>query len=295
MTTDLDLLQKRVNEARKNFLDASEACERDDALGKEIASNYLKRFLDDDPKRAEIAKEHAREANELLDRFGSNQASIANKVSLVAIKVQSAVTSLTLHFMRSASKGGKLPDAAALPTDPTLAAIAAARAFTEGSKVAIDTARDEVFANAEEMGKHLVNVMTLATVAILMRHATLLKFRREKLDVGWSDIGSRAAEQLKEQTKDELIQRSWDLTLEVLAEIAGEVISDLSPLHKVPKYVKILAKIVGVKKADTKPGGTDDMLMLLGELRKESTLISGINDAYEHAMDEIDRLAKIAE
>jgi hypothetical protein len=120
-----------------------------------------------------------------------------------------------------------------------------------------------------------------------MRQATLRKFCREKLDVGWSDISDRVARQLREEAKDDLIQNSWDLALQLAAEIAEVVIEEVSPLHKIPKYMKKLMEIVGVKKANTEPGGTDDMLTLLGQLRKENQLFHELDKAYRKSMDEI--------
>jgi hypothetical protein len=74
------------------------------------------------------------------------------------------------------------------------------------------------------------------------------------------------------------------------AEIAEVVIEEVSPLHKIPKYMKKLMEIVGVKKADTEPGGTDDMLTLLGQLKKENQLFHELDEAYRKSMDEIGRL-----
>lgn len=78
-----------------------------------------------------------------------------------------------------------------------------------------------------------------------------------------------------------------DVAGKIAIEIVKIVIEEKLPVSTVHHIFIRLAQILGVRKADTKPGGTDDMLKLLEQLEKENDLLDQLDRTYNQAMDEI--------
>lgn len=290
MPIDLLDIERRVNESRQAFLDACNAYSTDDQIGMDIANNYLKRFIDDiDPRRAELARDLAREATQLVHDFVGERSNITVHVNLVNQSMHSAILSLsTTAVATMLDKAFQLP-AQKQVGDPTSSLLDMLKSAVRTPTEEIEEAKQKAYERAAAVGERVINVQSLSTIALLMRHATYNSFKNEKLDVRWSDLSDRIVTQLKEESKDQLIQKSWDIVLDLTAEIGEIVIEEVSPLHKIPKYLKRVAKIVGTRTADTKAGGTDDMMKLLTQLRKESDLLKDLNLAYKEAMDDMGR------
>jgi GTP1/Obg family GTP-binding protein len=125
-----------------------------------------------------------------------------------------------------------------------------------------------------------------------MRQATLKTFRSENLDVSWTDLRQRIKDELKEGSKEEIFQKSWDKICEIAAELLDIILEETSPIHKIPKYWRKLLRVFGIKKSDTSPGATDLMQRLLEKLRKENDLFKELDRTYREAMSELDRISK---
>jgi hypothetical protein len=78
--SDLEDLQRRLNEGLKAFIDADEKSIEDDELGRRIIDTYLADFRDNNPNRAERTRRCALEAHRHIKSFPEKRGSLASKI-----------------------------------------------------------------------------------------------------------------------------------------------------------------------------------------------------------------------
>jgi hypothetical protein len=290
---DLEDLQRRLDEGLKAFIDADEKSIEDDESGRRIIESYLADFRDNNPKRAEKTRQSALEAQRYITSFPEKRVAFASKVNLVHMKMEQAITALLIRGFEVQQEPFNVPpvDAGdAVEHDPTSSALKAFKKLSDDTRQAqenLERYKAEAFPRAAEIGNLVIRVQCLATIALLMRRSTFQTFSRDKLDVSWEEIGRRISEALKGAPKDLPVAKALDVAGKIAIEIVKVVIEEKLPVSTVHHIFTRLAQILGVRKADTKPGGTDDMLKLLEQLEKENDLLDQLDRTYNQAMDEI--------
>ncbi|MVV49416.1 hypothetical protein EJA72_14385 [Pseudomonas sp. PB120] len=290
---DLEEIQRRLNEGLKAFIEAEKNSVEDDELGRKIVKTYLAKFRDDNPDWSERVKQFALEAQLHIDGFEVKRGALSSRVCMAHMQMKVAITSIMIQgfqvqqasFNRSTSEEGD-----AVESDPTL------KALNELKRLSADTKRAEENLNiyqaeaqlrAAEIGNLVIRVQCLATVALLMRRSLFQMLARDKLDVSWEEVARRISEALEGSPKDWPVTKALDIAGRVAIEIVKIVIEDKLPVATVHSIFKILGEQLGVRKADTKPGGTNDMFNLLEELEKLDDLLGQLDRTYTKAMDEI--------
>jgi hypothetical protein len=262
----LDAIQCQVAESRHAFLKALE--EHHDEDGQVVVEKFLLEFLSPEQERSQLAREFANETIELIRGFGAEAANMAQSVLIAKLKMETVVNGATLDVLKAAMEKIGTPSASA--------------DFAAAAKRAMD--------KAIEAGVHLDKVQAMAANIVQMRTLALKAFRDENIRLSLADLLKRLRAEADKDAKDKLADEAWAEAKELAEELGGLAI-DEAPVLRWRKILEKVGKIVGPKKVDTSPGGTDAMLDLLGQLRKENKALAALDRSYENALRRFDELA----
>ncbi|MGE0408762.1 MAG: hypothetical protein AB7P23_05810 [Amphiplicatus sp.] len=290
---DLSDVQERVNETRQALLRADADYEkRAAAAGDRIVKEYLDRFMDDDPRRSQIAKDAAAAIADEIRNFDAVRTGLFVDAALANLKLRYMLNSLQLHVVREG-----LQHFSAI-SDELIKALATKRADkpktdTSDFQAIVKTSYDD----ARTVGAHVAAIQALAAEIIVIRTETLVSFAKERLTVTLAEALRRIAEHVAQTPRSELLAKSWDAVCEAIAEMASAILDEEIPANRIKKILEILAKGLGAQKAGTSPGDTDVMQNLLPAAHAHQQVLDKLAIALRAAaaaFDEIDRRLKQA-
>lgn len=290
-SADITDIQNRVNESRRMFLEtlhASDEQKQEDA--KKAIEEFLIHFTASTPERSQITRENATEAIQLIVSFRNVQVSFAMNAALLSGKMESVLVGLQLKVLsiipdvlgEPLSTDGENPS----PLELLNRHLKSATQAQEELAAEGQSARDMTVA----VGEHVDRVQRVAATILLMRYATMSRFRREHLSVSWSELRKRLKRELAEASKAELFQKSWEVICEIGEELLDITLDETIPVKKIPRYWARFRKIVGRRDPDTTPGGTEIMNKLLEQLRREHMLFEKLEATCDEAMDALDQI-----
>lgn len=262
-------VQADVNASRKRFLDALQESHTED--GELIIKDFLLPFLAAESNRSELARQFAREAIAAIRTFLSDRAQITQSLAIAHLSLGTVLNGLLSDAIRRIFDGIN-------------------RAGPAGGLAALQTAQAEACERALQAGTRIHEVQTLATGVLELRTVTLRAFRAEHLHLSVRDIVARMRQQGAEEAKDQLHDEAWEVAKEAAEELLA-IVLDEEPVTRVRKVLERFTAIIAGKEPDTSPGGTDEMLKLLGQLRKENDVLRHLEETFVATFTALEVLA----
>jgi hypothetical protein len=279
---DLKVMDDRVNRSREEFLHALK--EYDPNVAKQIIREFVSTFLDEKETRwADTTRDLANQIVEQNDRFGGMVGSSLSKLEHTSLNFQLAVQHLTIEIMRIGMEVfGPLPTGV-----PLVEGLSKWRESSDKAHKAFIAAGEDAQNNACKIGEELVIVQRLATDLLLLRTVTLRAFKSRNLGVSFEDIIERLRGELKDYAKSEGRDEAVKIILEKMHEILGIVVEQ-APVIRILKIAEKIGKILGPK--EVKPDSTNELNRLIDLMNKENALYHSLDTAYQHLMDELDKV-----
>lgn len=263
----LEEVRNQVVESRQALV---KALERHDAQdGEVIVQKFLTEFLAPETERSATARQFAAETIDLIEAFGSEAAHMAQSAVILDMKMESVVLGIAARIAKAGMDLVGTPNAA--------------KEFAK--------AGEELQRKACEAGLHAAEIQRLAAGIIDVRTLTLRAFREENLQVSITERVERLRKEVDEDAKEQLTDEAWEAAKKAAKEV-GDLVIDEAPILRWIKIAKRAKRILGGKKIDTSPGGTDEMLRLLEQLRKENKAIGALESSYEEALARLDALSR---
>ena len=262
----LDAIQDQVNESRRAFLKALK--EHDDEDGQVIVERFLQEFLAPERDRSELARDFAKETVELIRAFGAEAANLAQAVVIAKLKMDIVLNAITTGILETGMQ----------------------KIGTKSAPADFSAAEKDGTNKAIEAGVHLTKIQTMAANIVEMRTLTLKGFRNENIRLSLAELVKRMRNEVDKDAKEKLADEAWELAKE-LAEELGDLAIDEAPVLRWRKILEKAGKIVGPREVDASPGGTDAMLKLLGQLRKENQAVAALDQSYHNALRRFDELS----
>lgn len=263
---DLDKVQERFTAAREFYLEQerlyTDIAENDEKL---LITEYLDKFCDGDPDRAEIATNIARKTIEEINSFHNARASIASDVALTVMSVNLVMGALTTRAFGDAFESmDKLNDKLAN----------ALRGESETGENTDELNLEERFERGKEdaatYGQSVSQILEMSGNIILLRREALQSITEGYLTVTFMEALERTANDLSNMPRDEVLDHVWEEFAKAVVEILQEVWEQEFPVHRVKKILQIITEKFGLQKADTDPNdGTNRMLKILPLLEKQ--------------------------
>ena len=280
-TPDLTEVQTRVNESRQQYLHAEEIYEKDGPDdGREATEQFLVKFLGPEPKRSPFAKPFAEEAIHLIQDFGTVRARMATDISILNGWIGNVISQLRVDVSADFITN-TFPAMDSSSADPTKRLLEW-KAQEDKNHKEMEKRNALRLERAAEAGNRLDTIQRLASSLLLMRQATLRKFRRENLQITLPELRRRVEEQLKEASKDELLEKAVSTMYELLEKFIKIVAQETIFVKVVLLFVKLWQSIR--RKVDTKPGGLDLMESLLQVLRDQNAVFVELEQRYAESM-----------
>ena len=285
---DLDEISRRVAAARRDFLTALDAYQTHD--GRTIVTGFVKEFFAND--RSELTKETAEEAAALIKGFDGSLVRITSQVAMALMQMESTVVSLQIGFLGKTigaiAEPPTIPDGAS----PTERALAHARKF---SSAAESTAKvgDAATRDAFRVGELIEELEDLSRDVIKSRTLTLSVFKQEHFGVAPGDLFKAVKKGNYLAAGNAALDLAMNKARDVAIEL-GQILLEENDIYRYGEILVRLKKALETKKPDTSPGGTELLNRLVSQMRSENRLIASLEDAYEKAMAEMDRISKAA-
>lgn len=261
----LDDIRTRLEESKRRFL---AEVDRHDAVDRAvIATKFLDKFFEPEPRRSDLARAMARETIDLLRAFDSEVAGMVMGVAVLRMKLGVLESGWMVQALDEGQRQAGVP----------------------GGANAFAAARKDIEARAEQACDLAIRVETLASSVISLRTLTVRAFTDDNIKVSLVELVRRLRQAADDETKAALKDEAWAAIKDMLDQF-GDLALDEAPLLRWRKVIERGAKIVGPKEVDTSPGGTDTMLELLGVLRKEGRALSALDQSYHDAMARLDSL-----
>jgi hypothetical protein len=238
MVVDLQKVQKAANQARKNFIAATNL---DLDAYEDILTAYLDDFINAPVERAEKVLKCARDAKEITRSFDKRFSDIVNEVSILAVGQNLAVTKAATGAADQMLEGfgtylGKVSDAL----------IPGSGVKDIPDETYDQAAVEKIMSQAARLG--LANALAQQLAANLVV---------DHLET----IGTFCTEYLREKS---LLEALRSLESQEVVEILSEVVIELAdiPLVGIFKKIFVLIDKKRARKAGVKPGDTDIMFEL---------------------------------
>jgi hypothetical protein len=280
---DLKATEERVNESRKDFLRAVDAYDSDD--GKQIIEKFLAEFLSPERERSEIAHAHAKEAIEQIKAFGNQRISMTENIGIALTMMQQAVLHLAIGVMSGPIETFSKPPQATGGSPMERLREQTAR-LGEAQRNLQATGK-EAETKACEIGGKVALIQEMAASVLRMRTLTLKAFKKENLDLSLQDLIKRIRKELEEAGTDKAFEEACEFIIERMQEVL-EIVIEQAPVIRVLNVLRKIGRVLGPKEIDTSPGGTDEMLKLLDQLRRESAALEALTKAQREATKELE-------
>jgi hypothetical protein len=292
---ELDFVQERINKARQRYLEALNSYRPDGKKDAEtIVNEFLSKLLEPDPDRSNIARQEAQETIALIKQFRAVEIRFTYHIALLGLQLDLTVTSLeTIVFRRymDAVIGG--PAAAGSDAPPLEQVLQFGRRLQRAIQ-AQGPAAQEAMAQAAVVGNQYAYLANSASMLLFMRKATLRSFAGEHLDEkSWLGLLADFDKELNEITADIALDKSIEFIAERAADVFGIALAGV-PVGTLAKgSAKILTKVIRKREIDLRPGATDQMQLLLEQLRAENAMFEEFDKQYSKTMALFDELAHV--
>jgi hypothetical protein len=272
MDVDLNDLQFRLNQSRQDFLRAVERYETEGrSNGAFIVKTYLRKFQDDNPNRAKIAVDIAKDTQEEIDKFRSKAGDLASKAATALLTGDMVALGATIDSM-----GDILAETSAYLDEVAKRVAGLDNSSLASSQTDLQARLDERKMNAAKVGEQVISIMRLAASVCNFRCDTLKGFRNDNLEVSREELISRLRAMLFSIPAEEAFDRLRKLVQDLLAEYLKKM-----PILGWVVWIADKIKRLTKPKAGTNPGDTDIMLKLLPALRKDREMIDELDRIFE--------------
>ncbi|MGO6724529.1 hypothetical protein ACCS51_26585 [Rhizobium ruizarguesonis] len=273
MEVNLEDLQHRLNKSRQDFQRAIERYHTEGRSdGTFIVKTYLRKFKDDNPDRAKIAVDIAKETEEEIEKFRSRTSDLAYKVQTALLTGDMVASGATIDSM-----GEILADASGFLDEIAKRLAGLNSSSPAPSATDLQARLDEQKMKVAKVGESVVSITTLAAAVCNMRCEVLKGFRNDNLEVSREELIRRLRGMLLSIPREEVFERFRKLVQDLLAEYLKKAVPILGGVLWVADKVKKLAQ----PKAGTNPGDTDIMLTLLPALRKDQQMIDELDRIFQ--------------
>ncbi len=275
-TFDLISLQAKVNETRDYYLEQEqlydETSEEDE---RRIVEDYLVKFCDDNPDRSEIAKNTAASVIAEIGAFRSTRADLSSKILTARFSMDLFLGALQTFAIQ------EMMDGFNRSAQEFLDRLRGDSTGQVGESVDLKAVIHQINRDAFSIGNEVAHVQQLAGDIINVRRETLQSIRKGYLTVTFWEALQNMAEHLANTPKDEIVERSWNALAEAVAEIIEYILEEEIPTARVRRMLEALSKAIGMRKAQTEPGNTDQMQNLLPLLLEGRVAIEELNSAMD--------------
>ncbi|WP_417583375.1 hypothetical protein [Pelagibacterium sp.] len=272
---DMDELQTRWRESQGLIASAMQRYASEGrSNGSVIIQQYLRKFQDADPARAEAARQIAEETGREIADFDRRAGQLVSKVALARLQSEH------LALSEAAGAAGDILKKTSDYLDQTMARLRREdqplhQLTPEGGPDPLEDRKTR----AADAGEAAIAITRLAATVYNLRSDTLEAFRSENLEVGRDELVRRLKAMLIEIPKEEAFARLRKLVRELLAEHLKKW-----PIIGWAVWIHGKIKKLTAPKAGTAPGDTDIMLKLLPALKRDRRFIDELEAIYEKLM-----------
>jgi hypothetical protein len=283
---DLTEIDARIARSKKDFVEALDSYGEYD--GQKIIDEFLTKFLTPEQKRSELAREFAREAIAQIRGFDRERTSITFDVGIGLGKMNSTVSAIAIALMgetiENMGKSHQTDGQSALEN-----VVADVKGFDEAQATFVVSGKTAK-QNAYKVGIHINRVQETAAGLLRMRILTLRAFKKENLGTSPAELIHQVRQGLYKETATVVLDKAWEGVQKSTEEIV-KFIAEEDPSVRVLKLIVNIVKAFKGEPPDTSPGGTDLLLGLVGQMRKEAAVLQALRDTYAVAMADLDRIA----